>query len=370
MSDTTSDGVLDRLRARLKLEPGFVSHDLARWQTLVGEPDPFTENSRARQRLALCRSPRRGAHFAADVAAVAAHAKVDVEELARFYRLLDAEEALLAASPSADSGLLAAARDVAEEEATRVQAPATGAAIAAGALPGWLTTVVERFWHSQPPPQFPRDLELHVLLNLPLAMVEVPELTVNDVRAHLGAEAAHVLAALPDRRVHACLLAYAGVGIIFVDATDGRMERRVNVAHEVSHFLLDYLLIRERLASHDPGLLDVMDGLRQPTQQEELGALLAGVPLGVQTHLLERDPAGGHVARSTSVVEDRAEMVAWELLAPRAEVLAATTNRDAAGFTEVLEHRFGLPGGVAAAYATFLARLAAPRGDSWLNTDD
>lgn len=371
MSDTISDGVLDRLRARLKLEPGFVSHDLARWQTLVGEPDPFTENSRARQRLALCRSPRRGAHFAADVAAVAAHAEVDVEELARFYRLLDAEDALRGASSTAVEGLLAAARDVAEDEATHVEAPGTGATIAAGALPGWLAHAVDRFWRSEPPPPFPRDLELHILLHLPVAVVEVPNLTVEDVRAHLRPEAAEPLASLPNRRVHACLLAYAGVGIIFVDATGDERERRVNLAHETSHFLVDYLLVRERLASHDPGLLDVMDGLRPPTPREELGALLAGVPLGVQTHLLERDAAGGHVTRSTTAIEDRAETVAWELLAPRAEVLTATAaSRDAAQLAAVLVNRFGFPDGVAAAYAAFLARLAAPRGDSWLNLDD
>ena len=369
MSDTTPDGVLDRLGARLELEPGFVSHDLARWQSRTGQPDPFTSDPNARRRLALCRSPRRGADFAADIAAVASHAELAVEDLARFYRRLDAEHALMAATPSAASGLLAAARDVAEEEATRVELPATGAAIAAGALPGWLATVVDRFWRAQPPRDAPRDLELHLLLNLPVAVVERAKLSVDDVRAHLGADASQLLASLPNRRVRACLLAYAGVGIIFVDADDDPAERRLNLAHEAAHFLLDYLLPRERLAAHDPGLLEVMDGLRSPTRHEELGALLADVPLGVQTHLLERDAAGGHVARSTSAVEDRAEIVAWELLAPRTDVLAATPERDPAALATVLQQRFGLPRGIAAAYATFLARLAAPPGDSWLNLD-
>ena len=369
MSDTTNETLLDQLRARLEIEPGFVSHDLARWQRLLGEPDPFTGGG-ARQRLTLCRSPRRGADFAADIGAVAAHAGIDVAALARFYRLLDAEEALVATTLPAASGLLAAARDVAEEEATRVEIPETGAAIADGALPGWLATVVDRFWRPRPPVAFPRDLELHMLLNLPLAIIELRDLTVDDVRAHLGAEASRLLAKLPNRRVHACLLAYAGVGIIFVDATDEPAERRLNLAHEAAHFLLDYLVVRERLAAHDPGLLDVMDGLRPPTPREELGALLADVPLGVQTHLLERGADGGHVARSTSAVEDRAEMVAWELLAPRADVLAATAKRDATVLTAVLEHHFGLPGGAADTYAAFLARLAAPRGDSWLDFDD
>lgn len=370
MSDTTADGVLDRLGARLELEAGFVSYDLARWQSRTGQPDPFTSVPEARRRLGLCRSPRRGVDFAADVAALAGHADVAVEDLARLYRRLDAEDALLAATPSATSGLLAAARDVAEEEATRAEVPATGAAIAAGALPGWLATAVDRFWRSRPPRDFPRDLELHILLNLPVAVIERAELSVDDVRTHLGPDASQLLAALPNRRVHACLLAYAGVGIIFVDANDDPAERRLNLAHEAAHFLLDYLIPREHLTAHDPELLEVMDGLRPATQREELGALLADVPLGVQTHLLERDAAGGHVARSSSAVEDRAEIVSWELLAPRADVLAATPEHDPAALATVLQQRFGLPGGVAAAYAGFLARLAAPRGDRWLNLDE
>jgi hypothetical protein len=369
MSETADDRVLERLRARLENEAGFVSHDLVRWRTLIGDPAPLTSASQAWQRLALCRSPRRGADFEADVGAVAVHAGINVAELARFYRLLDAQEALVASS-SAASSMLAAARDVADEETTRVDVPATGAAIAGGALPGWLSTIVDQFWGSQPLDGFPLDVELHILLNLPLAIIEVADLTVDDMRAHLGPAATGLLAKLPNRRVHACLLAYAGVGIVFVDATDDPAERRLNLAHEAAHFLLDYLRIRDRLAAHDPALLEVMDGLRPPTPEEELGALLGDVPLGVQTHLLERGATGGHVARSTSAVEDRAEMVAWELLAPRAAVLATATQRDAASLTSVLVHHFGLPSGVAAAYGAFLARLAAPRGDSWLNLDD
>jgi hypothetical protein len=368
MSSASNSELLANLEARLSGEPGFISYDLQSWQGLAQVDNPLAGLDPAtRRRLALCRSPRRDTAFAGDVMATASFTSVAADRLAGFFRLLDATYSLKAAPAAQHGAMLAAARDVVEEEITYVETPMKGAGIAAGATPGWLASLTERFWRGEPPAEFPRNLELHILLRLPLAIVEVGDLRTADLNAFLSTEAAEELRGLPDRRLHGCVLAYGGVGVVFVDAQDNEAERRVNLAHEVGHFLLDYLAVRERLGARDPDLLDVMDGLRDPTPQEELSALLADVPLGVQTHLLERDRAGGHSSRHTGTVEDRAELVAWELLAPRDDVLSNTTNHGSASLTELLADRYGLPAGVASSYGGFLARLTGPNSDGWLD---
>ncbi len=367
MSNTSSE-LLANLEARLGGEPGFISYDFQRWTSLAQVDNPLAELDPAtRRRLALCKSPRRDVAFADDVMATASFTGVAAERLAGFFRLLDATDSLKAAPQAQHSAMLAAARDVVGEETTYVETPMTGAGIAAGATPGWLASLTERFWRGEPPTDFPRSLDLHILLQLPLAIVEVGGLRTADLNTFLSTEAAAELRGLPDRRLHGCVLAYGGVGVVFVDAHDNEAERRVNLAHEVGHFLVDYLAVRERLTARDPDLLDVMDGLRDPTPQEELSALLADIPLGVQTHLLERDRAGGHLSRQTGAVEDRAELVAWELLAPRADVLSNTTNHGSASLIDLLTNRYGLPTGVASSYGTFLARLTGGTSDSWLD---
>lgn len=370
MSSSGSE-LISNLEARLGSEPGFISYDLQRWTGPEQVDNPLVGlDPETRRRLALCRSPRRDVAFVDDVMATASFTGIAADRLARFFRLLDAASSLRAAPKAQHRALLAAARDVVEEETTYVETPMTGAGIAAGFTPEWLASLTERFWGGEPPTDFPRNLDLYVLLRLPLAIVEVGGLRTADLNAFLGTEAAADLRWLPDRRLHGCVLAYGGVGVVFVDAQDDEAERRVNLAHEVGHFLLDYLAVRERLAARDPDLLDVMDGLRDPTPQEELSALLADVPLGVQTHLLERDRAGGYSSRRTGTVEDRAELVAWELLAPRGDVLSNVTNHGAASLIELLKDRFGLPAGVASSYGSFLARLTGPSSDRWLNLDE
>jgi len=67
-------------------------------------------------RLALCRAPREGAHFRADLARAAAHAGAHLDRLIPVVRRAQAAEALRAA---AGAGFLAAARDADERETER-----------------------------------------------------------------------------------------------------------------------------------------------------------------------------------------------------------------------------------------------------------
>ena len=190
---------------------------------------------------------------------------------------------------------------------------------------------------------------------------------VADVHAWLNELNIEGLPQIDDRPLRACLVAYGGVGVIFVDVTDSVAERRLSLAHEISHFLLDYLLVRERIATYDTGLLAVLDGIRQPTGQEQLQALIANVPLKVHTHLFERGPEGGFHSRDAMAAENRAEQVAWELLAPRDEVMQRVSSSSRSPI-EVLRDEFGLPAAAAIRYGAFLARLMeADPVDRWLD---
>src|SRR2546421_204494 len=87
------------------------------------------------------------------------------------------------------------------------------------------------------------------------------------------------------RAVRGCLIAFGGQGLIFVDGADPDDERRFTIAHEVGHFLVDYLLVRETaLAKFGAKIIEVFDGLRLPSVSERVHALLTGTSLGIYTN--------------------------------------------------------------------------------------
>jgi len=240
----------------------------------------------------------------------------------------------------------------------------------------WLAERVSGFWEAAGgPTPFPRDLEASALWALPLAVDRMAGLRVDKVRAWLRRAATPIQITEPDRALRGCLVAYAGKGVVLIDRDDPEEERRFSLAHEVAHFLVDYLAPRrrvlERLGSQ---LAAVLDGRRPATLDERADALLSGVPLGVHAHLLRRAPDGSIGCGQVMAAESRADRLALELLAPAATVRALLERRRrgatsegrtgggrgraeerAAEVAELLVERFGLPGTVAASYGRWLA---------------
>lgn len=359
--------LLAKTADRLRTVAGFFAFELDRYRQLT-HLDPASEfgiPAPSLIALGLCRLPRRQ-HYAHDLTAVATRVGVSEESLANFLRTADAVTALgsrgiARASSPGSHGLMAAARDHAEEYTAFEEIAGD-----ASALPGWLGQGVDRFWGENVGPEaFPRDLQLPILINLPVAIIEIDGLTVGNLDQWLQLHQLPTLAAVANRPLRGCLAAYAGVGILFVDRSDDLDQRRVTLAHEVGHFVVDYLLPREDVARRRPDLLGVLDGERSPTDAERLDALLADVPIGFHTHLLERDAHGGHLSSATAQVEDRAERLALELLAPIQSVLQETAT--AGDSQAVLRERFGLPTGVATRYANHIARLRPRRPRSLLD---
>jgi hypothetical protein len=222
---------------------------------------------------------------------------------------------------------------------------------------------------------FPRDLDALYTWALPLYRIFVPALSVAEIRRWLEQRGLAGVAG-PQRRLRACLIARNGRGAVFVDGADPPEERRFSLAHEAGHFLLDYAQPRLRVQrALGSAALEILDGLRRPSLEERIDALLAGVELQPYIHLMERDAAGlacGAAAGS----ECAADAFALELLAPETEVLAGLRSLPPAetyaaqqrGLTRLLRTGFGLPAAIAAAYAARLLRAetGGPSTAEWL----
>jgi hypothetical protein len=214
-----------------------------------------------------------------------------------------------------------------------------------------------RFWAAAgEPPPFPRDLRT-VLCWLPgLHLVEVSHLTLASAAEHFARH--HISCAAPaeDRPLAGCFGGHRGVGVILLDSTLDPAELRFTLAHEIAHYLRDYDRPRRKAAAQlGSRVLEVLDGLREPTVNERLAGVLRGVRVGPHAHFLDRDRRGRAATQDAKEAEEAADRLAYELLAPFDELnLQAATSLSA--FVSRLASEFGLPLSEAAKYATILGR--------------
>lgn len=234
--------------------------------------------------------------------------------------------------------------------------------------------LAERFWRdARQIEPFPRSLETAVPWALPLAIVKLPLLGLDELRRWLAQRDIPISCHLPHRALRGALLARAGRGLVFLDGSDPDEERRFSLAHEVAHFVKDYLRPREQaLTAFGEGIRDVIDGLRPAAPEERLTAVFRGLELGVYAHWMERTSRGAIGHAQILEAEDSADRLALELLAPaqvvgaRVADLADPPNADAV--TRLLSTEFGLPLAQARSYgAMLLARRQRGRSfREWL----
>jgi hypothetical protein len=234
---------------------------------------------------------------------------------------------------------------------------------------------IDFFWQkSGEIERFPRDIESAALLALPIAIVKLPGLRVRIVEDWLSLRGAAHRFGCNDRGIRGCLVAFAGKAVIFVDGTDPEDERRFTLAHEIAHFLVDYWLPRQKaLAVFGEAIFEVLDGRRSPSAGERLNSVFAKIAIGVHTNLMER--LGDGVAGSPDLgkIENKADRIAFALLAPPRTVLAssgisACTFEDRKrSIAKALVGRFGLPPLPAVTYSHSLL-IAIGRGPTWAET--
>lgn len=229
-----------------------------------------------------------------------------------------------------------------------------------------LAEAAASFWASAGGlPRAPVDLYRAVALVLPLDVVHLARLSLARVEAWLAERGVPYGFGEADRHLYGLLVVYRGTGFVFLDGSDPEEERRFTLAHEVAHFLLDYLRPRRRAVERlGEGVLEVLDGLRLPTVQEEVAGVFAAVDVAPHVHLLGRDGDAGSRHLAVSGAEERADALACELLAPASAVQAALEEANVtrhyfscvATAQALLRERYGLPDVVADGYARRLAR--------------
>ncbi len=251
-----------------------------------------------------------------------------------------------------------------------------------------IENTAQEFWAlAGEAPGYPCDIKTAITWTLPLEVYAISKLCVNDVIAWAQRVKLSIRMEGRNRRLHGCLIAYRGKGTIFCDSDDPEDEKRFTLAHELAHFLLDYQSPRQRAASIlGPSILPVLDGDRQPTQMERLHATLSTIHLGVMSHIMER-PDVGLPTNLVIDIEDRANRLALELLAPSRNVTALinpiTNDTAREGYSSVeipkgfkarlnyvsrhLISEYGLPESVASTYTrSILHEFGEPTFRDWL----
>jgi hypothetical protein len=216
-------------------------------------------------------------------------------------------------------------------------------------VPVWASEAAAAFCTiARGPEPFPRKLRRPILRSpLMLTVKDVPGLCVRGVERYLAGLGVVWSCGKPDRPLRACLAACDGAAIIFVDSMDDLPERVFSLAHELAHFLCHYwgprCLACRRLGNR---AADLLDGKQRPTTAERVRALLADVPIGFHAHLMQRGPSRQPVSAAVVAAEEDADRLAYELLAPAAEVatLAGRVEGDdgRARVAEILRDVFGL----------------------------
>jgi Zn-dependent peptidase ImmA (M78 family) len=213
---------------------------------------------------------------------------------------------------------------------------------------------------------YPRRIDIAIAAALPVTIVPIPELSTDKVANWLVEHAIDAGERVSVRRLRGCLIARSGKGLIFHEATDDLAETRLTLAHEAAHFIQHYWSPRQSaLRKLGDSILPVLDGSRAPTLEERLSGLLRGCQFGQFEHIFSRDGYDG--LRDDAEVD--ADELAFELLAPRREVVRAARRRNRtlkpATLIEALRSDFGFPCWAATAAASSIY-ASKRQQDSWL----
>lgn len=231
-----------------------------------------------------------------------------------------------------------------------------------------IARIAREFWSKAGKRRLPTfDIVGAVSLILPVDIVSLSELSLKKVEQWLSERKVVLNIDMNDRHLHGFILTFKGSGFIFINGTDSEEERRFTVAHEASHFILDYKLPRVKaIEKFGPKIIEVLDGDRNPTNEERIDGLLSSVSVQPYTHLLEKVGDGSFDSIKIFDSENDADALAVELLAPSANVIKDTKiGNPKISFDDfrthslqILREKYMLPEAVAKDYSLRLSYVA------------
>ncbi|HEY0429482.1 MAG TPA: ImmA/IrrE family metallo-endopeptidase [Pyrinomonadaceae bacterium] len=221
---------------------------------------------------------------------------------------------------------------------------------------------VDLFWsRCGEPESFPRTLERAIQFAFPITIIELPRLQLSQIESWFARRNTKYQFGCPSRAVRGCLIAYGGKGFIFIDSTDSPDEQRFTLSHEISHFLIEYWIPRQKaISKFGSTITEVLDGHRKPSIEQRVHAFLGSIQLGIYSELMTRADSAESTQTEIWDAESRADRIAMALLAPPQSVIEKTdispTKYDdrIQNITKVLTDEFGLPAPVAALYGSEL----------------
>ena len=185
-----------------------------------------------------------------------------------------------------------------------------------------LLKIARDFWFSTPVKySIPCDLAYAAQSILPINITSLPNLALEPVQRWFESHNISFPIKHNGRSLCACLVAYEGMGMIFLDGTDSEPERRFSLAHELAHFILEYKINRQKaVKALGDGILDVLDGKRKATVSERLDGIFSGVDIGPFVHTMERSIDGMIPTSQIQNSENMADILALELVAPHKQI--------------------------------------------------
>lgn len=224
-------------------------------------------------------------------------------------------------------------------------------------IPVWASELADEFWReARVPERYPRDLHTAIPRALPLSVLTIADLSLGKLREWLGDTGIICNLQNRDRHLRAGLFARNGKGIAFLDGADSPGEQCYSLAHELAHFLRDYWKLRRQVEVRlGRTALEVFDGHRSPRPDERLHSLLRFTPIRLYLHLLDRDSDGKPANATIAEVEEDADRLAFEILAPGRHVAANIADwRDRNALLRALVNDYGLPSQQAVRYVEVL----------------
>jgi Zn-dependent peptidase ImmA (M78 family) len=236
--------------------------------------------------------------------------------------------------------------------------------------------IAREFW-SKANPVHRQTLDISSAVDevLPVRVIYIQRLSFAEIKYWLENRGVKTEFEANNRPLHGVIMIQEGFGFIFVDANDGSIQQRFTIAHEVSHFLLDYQIPRENaMLAIGTEIEDVLNGKAEATRFQQVKALIKGISIQPYTHLTEKSADGSFLNWMNYTSENEADYLALELLAPRSVVIkdTMTTARrlNYSQFTrkceELLMKHYQIPPEVAHQYAVELA-YSITNGPSFLD---